>query len=102
MVEECLLPFDIAQRLILAAKSLFSDDSAIWPLHRLAFYLGWIPDVTTPLGFKQPAPHSPLSPSIRLSCVIHSIAMEWHTHSIRLAGHIWGQVQRTAAVGAGF
>jgi hypothetical protein len=64
MVEECLLSFDVAQCLVLAAQSLFSDDSAVWPLHCSAFYLGQIPNVTTLLGFKQPAPHSPLSPSI--------------------------------------
>ncbi|KAF8227892.1 hypothetical protein L208DRAFT_1074342, partial [Tricholoma matsutake] len=36
---KCLLPSEIVQCLMSAAKSLFSDDSAIWPLHHTAFYL---------------------------------------------------------------
>jgi len=101
MVEKHLLSRETAQHLITAAKSLFSDDSAIWPLHCTAFYLGRIPDVTKLLGFEQPSLHSSLTPSLRMSRDINSIAMDWHTHSIRLAGRIWGQVQRIAAIGAG-
>jgi hypothetical protein len=89
MVGKRLLSREIAQRLIIAAKSLFSDDSVIWPLHCSAFYLGRIPDVTELLGFEQPALFSSSSPSIQLSRDIHSIALEWHTHLIRLAGRIW-------------
>ena len=85
MVEKHLLSHEIAPRLITAVKSLLSDDSAIWPLHCTAFYLGRIPDVIKLLGFEQPALHS-------------SLAMEWHTHSICLAGHILGQVQCIAAI----
>lgn len=46
--------------------------------------------------------HSATFPPFPLYSTVHSIAMEWHAHSIRLAGRIWGQVQRTAADGAGF
>jgi hypothetical protein len=102
IVEDHLLSRERTQCLIVAAKSLFCDDSATWPLHRSAFYLGQIPDITKLLGFEQPTPHSSLSPSIQLSHVIHSIATEWHAHSIRLAGRIWGQVQHIAANEAGF
>lgn len=101
LVEKNLVSRETALRLIVAAKSLFSDDNKMWPLHRSAFYLGQIPDITRLLGFKQPTLHSSLSPSIPFSRDIHSIAMEWHTHSIRLAGRIWGQVQRVAATKAG-
>jgi hypothetical protein len=100
MVEKHLLSHEAAQCLIAGAESLFSDDSIAWPLHFSAFYLGRIPDITKLLGFEQPTLHSSLSPSIRLSRDIHSIAVEWHTHSIRLAGRIWGQVQRVAAIRA--
>jgi len=102
MIEERLLPCERVQYLIEAAKYLFSDNCDTWPLHRSAFYLGQVPDITKILGFEHPSPHSSLSPSIRLSRIIHSIALEWHTHSIRLAGRIWGQVQRVVAAKAGF
>src|SRR5277367_3459232 len=91
IVEERLLSSAVVQCLVLAAKFLFYDDSVFWPLRRSAFYLGQIPDVTLLLGLEHPTPHSSLSPSFRLFRIIHSIAMEWHVHSIRL-GRIWGQV----------
>ncbi|KAF8222565.1 hypothetical protein L208DRAFT_1322030, partial [Tricholoma matsutake] len=54
LVEGCLLSLDVAQHLVLAAKSLFSDDGAFWPLHHSAFYLGQIPDATVILGLTHP------------------------------------------------
>ncbi|KAF8237617.1 hypothetical protein L208DRAFT_1149273, partial [Tricholoma matsutake] len=94
LVEKHLLPSEIAQCLISAPKSLFSDDSATWPLHHTAFYLGQIPNIFKLLGFKQHTLHSSLHPSIQLSRNLHPIASEWHTQSIHLASRIWGQVQR--------
>ncbi|KAF8219205.1 hypothetical protein L208DRAFT_1342234, partial [Tricholoma matsutake] len=102
LVEKCLLPSEIVQCLMSAAKSLFSDDGAIWPLHHTAFYLGQIPDIFKLLEFEQHTLHSSLHPSIQLSHDLHSIVLEWHTQSIRLASRIWGQVQRVTASGAGF
>ncbi|KAF8237068.1 hypothetical protein L208DRAFT_1249575 [Tricholoma matsutake] len=70
-----------------------------WLLHHSAFYLGQVPNITKLLRFEQPSSLSSLSPSIQLSCVIHSGATEWHTHSICLTGCIWvvftGPVHRT-------
>ncbi|KAF8239198.1 hypothetical protein L208DRAFT_1238327, partial [Tricholoma matsutake] len=97
LVEKNLVSHEMVLHLISAAKLLFSDDNTTWLLHHLAFYLGWIPDITILLGFKQPTQHSSLSPSIPLSHNIHFIAMEWHIHSIHLASCIWGQVQCVAA-----
>ncbi|KAF8218493.1 hypothetical protein L208DRAFT_1350804, partial [Tricholoma matsutake] len=102
MVDKHLLSHKVAQCLIAGAESLFSDNSVMWPLHFSAFNLGHIPDITRLLGFEQPTLHSSTHPSIQLSRDIHSIALEWHTHSIRLAGRIWGQVQHVAAATAGF
>ncbi|KAF8223949.1 hypothetical protein L208DRAFT_1514396, partial [Tricholoma matsutake] len=86
MVIKHQLSHEAVQHLIIAAKSLFSNDSIIWPLHLSTFYLGQIPDITKLLGFEQPTLHSSLFPSTQLSHDIYSIALEWHTHSIHLAG----------------
>ena len=59
IVENHLLSRERTQCLIVAAKSLFCNDSATWLLHRSAFYLGQIPDITKLLGFEQPTPPDP-------------------------------------------
>ncbi|KAF5374645.1 hypothetical protein D9615_009023 [Tricholomella constricta] len=93
-----------ASRLVTAAKSLFTDDSRIWPLHRSAYYLGRTPDVATIIG-----PFSPIHPPLIIPFAnlnqrrfIFRIASDWHLYSIRLAGRIWGELQREMAIGAGF
>ncbi|KAF5380096.1 hypothetical protein D9615_006221 [Tricholomella constricta] len=95
---------EATSRLVTAAKSLFIDDSRTWPLHRSAYYLGRTPDIAMIIG-----PFSPIHPprvipvaNLNQRRFIFRIASDWHLHSIRLAGRIWGEVQREMAIGAGF
>ncbi|KAJ7166150.1 hypothetical protein C8R46DRAFT_900122 [Mycena filopes] len=78
----------IATDLLAAAKSLFVDDERVWPLQYSVYFLGHIPSIEPLIP---DAPHlNPLSRS-RLA---YSLAADWHTAAIRLAGRIWGDWQR--------
>lgn len=94
LVESRSMGIEAVRNLVNAAKSLFCDDSSVWPLHSTAFYLGRVPNVTALLGQEQWC-------SLDLRRRAHFFASLWHTHSIRLAKRIWGQVQRLAASEAG-
>ncbi|KAF9463157.1 hypothetical protein BDZ94DRAFT_640713 [Collybia nuda] len=90
-------------RLLFAAKSLLTNVSSVWPLHCSTYYLGWIPDIATIVG-----PFSNIHPPMTIPkynlCqrrFIHHIASEWHLRAIRLAGRIWGEVQRKMAISSG-
>ncbi|KAJ7845201.1 hypothetical protein B0H13DRAFT_2286197 [Mycena leptocephala] len=77
------------QPILRAAKSLFVDDPIIWPLKMSQYYLGQVPrtdDLITPALIPETIKRRKLS--------VH-LASDWHTSSIRLAGRIFGSVQRT-------
>ncbi|KAJ7837615.1 hypothetical protein B0H13DRAFT_1733192 [Mycena leptocephala] len=79
------------QPILRAAKSLFVDDPIIWPLKMSQYYLGQVPrtdDLITPALIPETIKRRKLS--------VH-LASDWHTSSIRLAGRIFGSVQRTMA-----
>lgn len=82
-----------ANKLMLVAKSLFIDHSLVWPLHNTKFYLGRIPKVLD--LFLQRNTRS--EPNIETRRLVQFFASLWHTSAIRLAGRIWGQVQRYVA-----
>ena len=70
------------------AKSLFSDSASSWPLHSTFYYVGQIPKIG-------PLLHSPiLNNSVTRSRLIHNIASDLHTSSVRLASRIFGNLQK--------
>lgn len=90
-VEKGILSQTGARELLHAAESLFVDDPGVWPLHCTAFYLGRVPKVAPLIN---PDRHYP---GVELRRAAQVFASAWHLHSIRLAGRIWGQVQRIIA-----
>ncbi|KAJ7728475.1 hypothetical protein B0H16DRAFT_1894093 [Mycena metata] len=70
--------------LLAAAKSLFIDDEHVWPLQKSVYYLGHIPKVD-PL-----VPKLPTLAVLTRSRLVQTLAADWHTAAIRLAGRIWG------------
>ncbi|KAJ7897735.1 hypothetical protein B0H13DRAFT_1623441 [Mycena leptocephala] len=96
--ERKLLEMGIAilnqQPILHAAKYLFIDDPIIWPLKMSQYYLGQVPrtdDLITLALIPETIKRRKLS--------VH-LASDWHTSSIRLAGRIFGSVQRTMAARA--
>ncbi|KAF8961799.1 hypothetical protein BDZ97DRAFT_1663650, partial [Flammula alnicola] len=77
--------------LIRAAKSLFSDDDIIWPLHYSLYYIGQLPNIDKLIE----DPTMTMTQKQRLKSHISS---DWHTSSIRLAGRIFGDFQKRMAV----
>ncbi|KAJ7168159.1 hypothetical protein C8R43DRAFT_1060343 [Mycena crocata] len=86
------IPVEDQQRILhTTAKSLFLDDPAVWPLKITQYYHGQIPS-TEALITRILLPNT-----INRRRVSSHIASEWHTSAIRLAGRIFGSVQRTMA-----
>jgi len=83
----------VKDSLLIAAKSLFSDDPLVWPLHKTFFYLGQLPKID-PLIDRSSAE---LGEVLRRQLKSH-IVNYWHTTCIRLAGRIFGDFQRRMAV----
>ncbi|KAJ6631046.1 hypothetical protein B0H10DRAFT_1773796 [Mycena sp. CBHHK59/15] len=77
--------------LLTTAKSLFSNNELVWPLHYSTYYLGHIPT------FDHLIPRAPVSDKLTLTRLAHHLAADWHTASIRLAGRIWGDFQHEMA-----
>ena len=77
--------------LLKAAKSLFSDNQDIWPLHYSFYYLGHVP----PLNALVPESHF----ESRISCerFLHNVHTDWHLIAVRLASRIYGQLQKEMA-----
>ncbi|KAJ7354122.1 hypothetical protein DFH08DRAFT_804045 [Mycena albidolilacea] len=74
-----------------AAKSLFVDDAAVWPMKMSQHYLGQIP------GIQAHITSGLLSGMVRRRKLTSHLAFDWHMCSIRLAGRIFGSIQRTMA-----
>ncbi|KAF8194470.1 hypothetical protein K438DRAFT_1542157, partial [Mycena galopus ATCC 62051] len=82
---------ELHQRAVGAVGLLFSDDS-IWPLRYSIHYLGHVP------GFDHLVPTINDPTPLSQSRLAHHFAADWHVASIRLAGRIWGDWQKTTAV----
>lgn len=93
LVDKGLISHEIASQIIRVAKSLFINDRSVWPLHTTKFYFGRIPKV---LGILQ-LQNTGSEPTLETRRLAHFFASLWHTSAIRLAGRIWGQVQRFIA-----
>ncbi|KAK6966750.1 hypothetical protein R3P38DRAFT_3337738 [Favolaschia claudopus] len=93
--------------ILLAAKSLFTDHAVTWPLRISQYYLGHIPSLSglisvanipgclERLGYRDSIPGT-----VKRRRILTHISTDWHTTSIRLAGRIFGSVQRTMAARA--
>ncbi|KII90980.1 hypothetical protein PLICRDRAFT_697396 [Plicaturopsis crispa FD-325 SS-3] len=87
------VPEPAQQRLLHTAKSLFCDDEC-WPFHQSLFYYGQLPPLPALL------PQTEMS-YISRKRLLHHLAADWHTSAIRLAGRIFGDLQREMARRAG-
>lgn len=83
------------QRAILkAAKSLFVDDATVWPLKISQYYLGRIPRISD-IVTREMVPDT-----VKRRKLASHLSADWHTSAIRLAGRIFGSIQRTMAARA--
>ncbi|KAK7036888.1 hypothetical protein R3P38DRAFT_2517069 [Favolaschia claudopus] len=93
-LNEAGLPDEEQVSVLLAAKSLFIDDDLTWPLRMSQYYLGHIPSLR---GFITVAN---IPGVVKRRKLLTHISADWHTTSIRLAGRIFGSIQRTMAARA--
>ena len=77
--------------ILFTAKSLFSDEASVWPLKITQYYLGQIPTTANLITMAL------VPENIKRRKLSTHIASEWHTTAIRLAGRIFGSIQRTMA-----
>ncbi|KAJ7185757.1 hypothetical protein C8R46DRAFT_881750 [Mycena filopes] len=82
------------QWFILAAKFMFSDEPAVWPLKMSQFYVGQLPRICDHLTITL------LPNAVKRRRLMAHISADWHTSAIRLAGRIFGSIQRTMAARA--
>jgi hypothetical protein len=82
----------VADKLVIAAKFLFSDCTTVWPLHLTMYYLGQIPDIDAII----PMNHG--MNSVTMMRLKTHISSDWHTSCIRLAGRIFGNFQKRMAI----
>jgi len=74
--------------LLQKAKSFFIDCNFTWPLHYSFYYLGHVPIVDSLISLEN------FKNWIQHEWFIHNIKGDWHMSYIRLASHIYGQLQR--------
>jgi hypothetical protein len=88
---EAGIPGEQQQWILRAAKCLFADDAEIWPLKISQYYVGQIPRIRDRIT-------ATVVPDVvkRRKLASH-ISADWHTSAIRLAGRIFGGIQRTMA-----
>lgn len=72
------------KRLLRTAKSLFISDKEVWPLQQSFHYLGHLLRLDELLLLQS---HISLLTHEHL---LHHLTADWHTHSIQLAGRIFG------------
>jgi hypothetical protein len=77
--------------LLWRAKSLFINCRLTWPLHYFFYYLSHVPQLDRLVPIETFKNH------IQHDHFIHGIHGDWHMSSIRLASHIYGQMQREMA-----
>jgi len=78
-------PPHVGEALCAIARHLFSDDADIWPQLRSLYYLGALPSIALLCRLRNVAVSDQ---------VLVRVAHLWHTHSIRLAAHIWAELKR--------
>ncbi|KAJ7819719.1 hypothetical protein B0H14DRAFT_2372375, partial [Mycena olivaceomarginata] len=93
-LEEAEMREEDRQPILNAAKSLFIDDPAVWPLKISQYYLGQTPSIQNLITYRT------LPDTIKRRKLASHLSADWHTSTIRLAGRIFGSVQRTMAARA--
>jgi len=78
------------QSILQLAKSLFSD-GPLWPLYYSFYYLGHVPNIDAHL------PNNATISTMACHRLIHHFSQDWHLTAIRLAGRIFGDLQREMA-----
>ena len=73
------------------AKSLFLDDHSIWPLKVTQYYLGQVPNVNPVIE------DIPDVTTLQRRRITSHVASDWHIAAVRLAGRIFGDVQKRMA-----
>ncbi len=86
------LPDQLTEAIVNIAKSLFQD-SDCWPLSRTTYFLGHVPSIAGLLSN-----HTEQLGDLRALKIRRSLATEWHNHSVRLAGRIYGDYARQMAI----
>jgi hypothetical protein len=76
------------QSLLRIAKSYFSNENDVWPLHYSVFYLGHVPDITSIITANL------FSTLAKRDKFLRDIHGEFHLAGIRLAGRIFGEYKR--------
>lgn len=89
LIEKSTFTSELADKLSHTAKSLFINDSLVWPLCDTMFYLGRLPSI---LGLVR---HLDMKSENTLETryQAHFFSLLWHISAIQLAGHIWRQIQ---------
>lgn len=95
IIEKGVIPQETAFWIILAAKSLFTNNCSVWPLYNTKFYLGRILRVLDILHL-----NASIKPTLEIRRQAQFFASLWHLSAIQLTSCIWGQAQRLAAGGA--
>ncbi|KAJ7886574.1 hypothetical protein B0H14DRAFT_2563254 [Mycena olivaceomarginata] len=93
-LEEADMREEDRQPILNAAKSLFIDDPAVWPLKISQYYLSQTPSIQNFITYRT------LPDTIKRRKLASHLSSDWHTSAIRLAGRIFGSVQRTMAARA--
>jgi hypothetical protein len=83
----------VKDSLLIAAKSLFSDDPLVWLLHKTFFYLGQLPKIDPLINRSS----TELGEVFQRRLKSHIVNC-WHTTCIRLVGRIFGDFQQRMAV----
>jgi hypothetical protein len=93
-LEEAEIREEYRQPILNAAKSLFADDPVVWPLKITQYYLGQTPSIQNHITYEM------LPNTIKRRKLTSHLSADRHTSAIRLAGRIFGSVQRTMAARA--
>jgi hypothetical protein len=91
---EAGIPGEQQQWIVHAAKCLFTDDAETWPLKISQYYVGQIPRI------RDHVTATVVPDVVKRRKLSSHISADWHTSAIRLAGRIFGSIQRTTAARA--
>ncbi|KAJ7243120.1 hypothetical protein B0H12DRAFT_1131436, partial [Mycena haematopus] len=94
LVEAGIVIDHVQRPILIAAKSLFIDDAVVWPLKISQYYLGQIPSIEAYIT------RGLFPDAAKRRKLMSHLSSDWHTSSIRLAGRIFGSIQRTMAARA--
>jgi hypothetical protein len=83
-LEEADMREEDRQPILNAAKSLFIDDPAVWPLKISQYYLGQTPSIQNFITYRT------LPDTIKRRKLASHLSLNWHTSAIRVAEEFLG------------